>query len=91
MVKLAMIVNNQDSLKHQIINTLKNHEGKFVSSASALKNVKDFALGMKALQELVQSGEIIAERNQKHGFTMYRFPTENTLLRPDAPKVALSR
>lgn len=85
MSNLTLVVDNKDSIKHQIIKNLKEHDGKPVSMICALRNISDIAEGSAGLQELVNDGLVerrLIEAPPAVGqFVYYRFRSELGLFR----------
>lgn len=81
MSNLTLIVDNRTSLKHRVLQNLKDHDGKPVSMFCAIRNIDDTSGAIDALNSLNKDGLIERSEVGPYRHVFYRFKSELALYR----------
>lgn len=76
MRKLTLVVDNNDSIKHQVLKNLMECDGKLVSPLHAIRNIKNYTDGTEALNSLTEDGLVERRELGPNRLALYRYCSE---------------
>lgn len=73
---MTIVIDNKESLKHQVIQNLINHHGKAVSMFCAIGLIEDTVGAIAAIESLIEDGLIERKEMGIGHLVLYRYRSE---------------